>query len=260
LPHEAISGVDLATIKGRMPSRWQEWMEPDATDIGISEMSLTDGSVITYTEPSHERSKRGKGGQEAHYRTSRSSRLPAKRFLSDEGEKICREAGIAKGTYYLYFDSKEEVILSIFSEVMDSAVSPLALDPALDPIEKVIGIVRGSIDRGLARLEMVPVILGGRGTQDRAIEIPIERQDQQVLRQPLYDRQRDLEGGAGQGSINPSLDTATFARMLTSAAAGIILHAALFYKDDAAFLRRQSESLMEMVRGYLQPEKDQKKS
>lgn len=57
---------------------------------------------------------------------------------------ILNEIGIAKGTFYYYFKSKEEVMTSIISRIVDERVliaKKIADDPQLPAIQKLLNII-----------------------------------------------------------------------------------------------------------------------
>ncbi len=63
---------------------------------------------------------------------------------------IVRAAGVAQGTFYLYFDTKDDVILAVVGEVAEqmlAAISTELGDPGLSPAERL-----GSFSRVLTSL------------------------------------------------------------------------------------------------------------
>ena len=62
---------------------------------------------------------------------------------------IAREAGVADGTVYLYFKSKEEILHSIFDRTVDEAVAEAKKQLAAisDPREKLRQIARLHLER-----------------------------------------------------------------------------------------------------------------
>ena len=62
---------------------------------------------------------------------------------------VAREAGVADGTVYLYFKSKEEILHSIFDRSVDAAVAEVKkqLVPISDPREKLRQIARLHLER-----------------------------------------------------------------------------------------------------------------
>ena len=81
----------------------------------------------------------------------------AKGFFNSKVADIAREAGIADGTVYLYFKSKDEILHSIFDRGMEEFISEgkKELAKVSDPAEKLkriaeLHLERLSADRDLA--------------------------------------------------------------------------------------------------------------
>lgn len=67
-----------------------------------------------------------------------------KGYWSSRVSDIAREAGIAAGTIYLYFDTKEDILITLFRERMAEFVSTMwsAIAAETDPVAKVRRLVR----------------------------------------------------------------------------------------------------------------------
>src|ERR1700751_4228654 len=65
----------------------------------------------------------------------------ARRLFAQEGyhdaniEDICREAGIARGTLYQYFENKESVMLEVMNQVCQRVSDVLEQRPPIVPIK-----------------------------------------------------------------------------------------------------------------------------
>ncbi len=84
-------------------------------------------------------------------------------FFNAQVADVAREAGVAAGTVYLYFRSKDDLLTSIFEESMTRALheTERALEGVTDPIERLHRLAR--------------VHLGGLGNQrDLAIVFQVE--------------------------------------------------------------------------------------
>src|SRR6266567_7251777 len=70
-------------------------------------------------------------------------------YFNSKVADIAREAGVADGTVYLYFKSKEEILHSIFDRSVDEAVADARkqLDAISDPREKLRKIARLHLER-----------------------------------------------------------------------------------------------------------------
>src|SRR5690606_39120456 len=73
----------------------------------------------------------------------------AKGFFNSKVADIAREAGIADGTVYLYFKSKDEVLRSIFDRAMSNFIEDgrRELEHLSDPVEKLRTIARLHLER-----------------------------------------------------------------------------------------------------------------
>lgn len=73
----------------------------------------------------------------------------ARGFFNSKVADIAREAGIADGTVYLYFKSKDEILHSIFDRAMDDFIGEgrKELAPLDDPVEKLRTIAKLHLDR-----------------------------------------------------------------------------------------------------------------
>src|SRR5882762_6864956 len=70
-------------------------------------------------------------------------------YFNSKVADIASEAGVADGTVYLYFKSKEEILHSIFDRSVDEAVADARkqLDAISDPREKLRQIARLHLER-----------------------------------------------------------------------------------------------------------------
>jgi TetR/AcrR family fatty acid metabolism transcriptional regulator len=70
-------------------------------------------------------------------------------YFSSKVADIAREAGVADGTVYLYFKSKEEILHSIFDRSMEEAIaaSKKQLEQTTDPREKLRSIAHMHLER-----------------------------------------------------------------------------------------------------------------
>src|ERR1700752_1942784 len=65
-------------------------------------------------------------------------------YYNSRVSDIAREAGIASGTIYLYFKTKEEILVTLFRDKMAEFVAHLRREIAAetDPVEKIRRLVR----------------------------------------------------------------------------------------------------------------------
>ncbi len=70
-------------------------------------------------------------------------------FFNAQVADVARAAGIAAGTVYLYFKSKDDLLVSIFDRTMREAIAEgrAALKDVTDPVERLRRIARLHLDR-----------------------------------------------------------------------------------------------------------------
>jgi TetR/AcrR family transcriptional regulator, fatty acid metabolism regulator protein len=70
-------------------------------------------------------------------------------FFNAQVADVARVAGVAAGTVYLYFRSKDDLLTSIFDKTMREAIDEgqTALKAIVDPIERLTRIARLHLDR-----------------------------------------------------------------------------------------------------------------
>jgi TetR/AcrR family fatty acid metabolism transcriptional regulator len=70
-------------------------------------------------------------------------------FFQSQVADVARAAGIAAGTVYLYFRSKDDLLVSIFERTMQEAIAEgrAALDAVDDPCERLTRIARLHLER-----------------------------------------------------------------------------------------------------------------
>jgi TetR/AcrR family fatty acid metabolism transcriptional regulator len=70
-------------------------------------------------------------------------------FFNAQVADVARAAGVAAGTVYLYFDGKDDLLISIFERTMRDAIAEgrAAVAPIRDPIEQLRAVARVHLDR-----------------------------------------------------------------------------------------------------------------
>jgi len=70
-------------------------------------------------------------------------------FFNAQVADVAREAGVAAGTVYLYFRSKDDLLASLFERTMREAIDQghAALSGVTDPVERLTAIARLHLDR-----------------------------------------------------------------------------------------------------------------
>ena len=82
---------------------------------------------------------------------------------------IIQRAGIARGTFYLYFQSKRDVFNSILDELakeLEGVIKRLDLDPSASSLEQLRSILRSIIMLALEDRDMTQIVLSRAGGLD----------------------------------------------------------------------------------------------
>ena len=130
-----------------------------------------------------------------------------KGFYNSKVADVAKEANVADGTIYLYFKNKDDLLISIFEDSMDTFSGEVqkVVDGVSDPVEKLRRFIR-------LHLELV------RENQDTSLVLQIElRQSSKFMKEYAATKFRDylaliatiLEEGQAKGlfkkSINPMI-------------------------------------------------------
>lgn len=70
-------------------------------------------------------------------------------FFNAQMADVARAAGVAAGTVYLYFEGKDDLLVSIFEKTMREAIADgrACVAPLVDPVEQLRAIARVHLDR-----------------------------------------------------------------------------------------------------------------
>ncbi len=90
----------------------------------------------------------------------------AKRVFSEKGyhgaqiSHIIDEAGVARGTFYLHFRSKEEIFKELLKEVVEELKERIrVIDPSGDPIQQITENIARVVEFALEERELARIVL-----------------------------------------------------------------------------------------------------
>src|SRR5688500_11898829 len=136
-------------------------------------------------------------------------------FFGAQVADVARGAGIAAGTVYLYFRSKDEILTSIFDRTMQEAIEEgrAALGDVRDPVERLRRIARTHLarmgrDRNLAIVCQVEL---------RQTTKFMERFSNSGLREYLSVIQQTIEDGQARGVFRKSINARTASKVFFGA-------------------------------------------
>jgi TetR/AcrR family fatty acid metabolism transcriptional regulator len=165
-------------------------MNGHSVEAALPASPATNDSRLTRTAPVRPRRRPparadGARADKAALILAAATRVFAQRgFFSAQVADIAREAGVAAGTVYLYFKSKDDLLVSIFDRTMREAIDEgrAALTALADPLERLRRIAELHLER-----------LGG--DRDLAVVFQVElRQSTRFMEQFSATRLREYLG------------------------------------------------------------------
>ncbi|MGC9159169.1 MAG: TetR/AcrR family transcriptional regulator [Terracidiphilus sp.] len=115
-------------------------------------------------------------------------------------DEIAREAGIAKGTVYLYFRSKSEIYKAVLDQDMKALIKGTLrrIDAAATLDEKIAAFILARIENAEARREFFRIMDSAQGNL-----MMTRHQYREFLREPVERLAAAIEQSAGRGEIRP---------------------------------------------------------
>jgi len=132
-------------------------------------------------------------------------------YFNAQVADVARAAGVAAGTVYLYFRSKDDLLVSIFEKTMREAIQEgrASVEPLKDPIERLAAIARVHLDR-MGRDRSLAVVFQVELRQSTKF---MERFSSTLLREYLGIIRGIIAGGQASGVFRKELN-ATLASKL----------------------------------------------
>ena len=136
-------------------------------------------------------------------------------FFGAQVADVARTAGVAAGTVYLYFRSKDDLLVSIFERVMTEAIAEgrAALSGIADPLERLRRIAHLHLDR-LSRDRDLAIVFQVELRQTTKF---MERFSNTLLRDYLGILRDVIAEGQAAGVVRPGINPTLAAKMLFGA-------------------------------------------
>jgi TetR/AcrR family fatty acid metabolism transcriptional regulator len=136
-------------------------------------------------------------------------------FFGAQVADVARTAGVAAGTVYLYFRSKDDLLVSIFEGVMSEAIADgrAALAGIADPLERLRRIAHLHLDR-LSRDRDLAIVFQVELRQTTKF---MERFSNTLLRDYLGILRDVIAEGQVAGVVRPGINPTLAAKMLFGA-------------------------------------------
>jgi TetR/AcrR family fatty acid metabolism transcriptional regulator len=136
-------------------------------------------------------------------------------FFNAQVADVARVAGVAAGTVYLYFRSKDDLLVSIFDRTMNEAIAEgrTALEGLTDPIEQLRRIARLHLDR-MSRDRNLAVVFQVELRQSTKF---MERFSATQLREYLGIIRQIIQAAQEAGRFRPSINPTVAAKIFFGA-------------------------------------------
>jgi len=136
-------------------------------------------------------------------------------FFNAQVADVAKAAGVAAGTVYLYFRSKDDLLVSLFERTMQDAITEgrAALAGATDPRDRLLRIARLHLER-LGRDRNLAVVFQVELRQSTKF---MERFSSSYLREYLGLIREAIESGQGSGLFRADVSATSAAKILFGA-------------------------------------------
>lgn len=130
--------------------------------------------------------------------------IAANGYGNSQINKIAREAGVADGTVYLYFDSKDEMMIDVFNDFLSDFIEEIRREMAAIPDSpgKLRKLVEAHLNSVESNYEKAVVCL----VELRRPDPVLREATGEVLRRYFRLIEEFVEEGQANGSFNPDLN------------------------------------------------------
>jgi len=184
-------------------------------------------------------------------------RTAAARVFADKGyhgatiSRIAREADVGKGTVYLYFASKEDILLDILEHYFDRVLEAIERVERLD-VDLADG-VRAVLDGAVQRLGEDPDLFRIMEQQPILHHDRVRVRFEGLFREMVDRTAQIIRAGIERGTVRPC-DPRIVAGVLLSTAASFPLHLSFYPEDEhGPLLSRLGAELADLIWGALRP-------
>jgi TetR/AcrR family transcriptional regulator, fatty acid metabolism regulator protein len=212
---------------------------------------MSESSLSARRSRGRQDERRGKGGDKRERILNAAVRVLAKKgFHSTRISEVAKAAGVADGTIYLYFKSKDELLVSLFEDRVERLLAFLEADlprsgTASDKLRRIIELQLGLLEGERDLAEVLTVILRQSTKLMKKYAAPKFNAYLDSIARVVADGQAT---GELRGDVSPHL----VARAMFGALDGIAMTWALG-KADRGGLSRASGQLAQIVLRGLAP-------
>ena len=160
-------------------------------------------------------------------------------------DKIAKEADIAKGTLYLYFDSKEILSQSIMNAHFKRLNQNLMSQNHFETLNALLDHIEQGLMTSKEDLLFIPIFFEALGSSFTSKEFSLNIASFFDETGRYYSQH--IQSLINQGAINNEINPAALGRVLTSMLDGILLHRGLFKLPDERYTEMITE-VMNLLR------------
>lgn len=156
-------------------------------------------------------------------------------------DKIAKEAGIAKGTLYLYFDSKQNLSHSIITTHFERLNEKLMRKKHFNSLDSLLSHIEDGLFVGEEELQFIPIFFDafGSSAESKSLTEEISTFFENIGKYYAQQLQSLIDQKAVDSSVNPS----ALGRALTCMLDGILMHKSLFELSDSRYKSMIKETI-----------------
>lgn len=158
--------------------------------------------------------------------------------------QICKTCNVAKGTFYTYFTSKDDIVISILKDINEAMFTALKFDEKSTPVENLTRYQ-------MFYMENTVSVQGKRVTREifRIIcDHKLKNHDFYSCKHSEY-LEKAIKQGQKEGAFRKDLDAGTLSAMMQSLNFGIMVNWSCH--EDAEPIEKQGMMVLEMFMEYL---------
>jgi len=168
-------------------------------------------------------------------------------FYNTSMAKIAKEMNIAKGTLYLYFKSKEQLIETITDQYFENLKEKLIPSHFFKTPDMLLSHIEKSLLINDDESKFIPIFFEVFGPSFSSDEFITKYN--QFFNEIADFYIRNFEILLDKGKINSQLEPKYFGRVLVSMLDGIVLHKGFFQMEDAYYNKMVKETIGLLTRG-----------
>lgn len=155
--------------------------------------------------------------------------------------KIAQEAGIAKGTLYLYFDSKESLIAAITEQHFSKVKNRFIVKEYFKSLDALLNHIETSLLINEEETAFIPIFFEAFGPSFSSPQFL--KKYKSFFDEIGYFYAENLQQLMDNGSIDKSINPIALGRVLVSMLDGIVLHKGFFSMSKEAYKEMVRESI-----------------